>query len=215
MSHPLCVARLVYGSSEEWKRAWDDDFDMQVTTPSGIVKRAFPTVQGKAIADLGCGKGRNTRYLLDEGASVYAVDAHAFPWMLQAREIFGVQLMIHVGDLLEAPIATAAFDGILLARVAQYIAPRDLDTLLARSANGLAASGVLALSYTEEGGIHTQKRIHDLYKHPVHTVTEMITRAGLQITECAPGSPRSTGVNYTAPAKTWEIVAESQRSQPL
>ncbi len=105
------------------------------SSPSPWVTRFAPLITpGGAVLDLACGKGRHSRYLLDQGFQVTALD----------RDVSGLENLIGRIEIIEAdledgrpyPLAGRLFDGIV---VTNYLHRPLLPHLVA----GLAAGGVL------------------------------------------------------------------------
>lgn len=82
----------------------------------------LPQVQGKTVLDAGCGPGFFAAHLVDQGATVTAIDFNA-DFVAMTRQRTGNRALVRQADLAE-PLAfaeTASFDFILCVLVLHYL----------------------------------------------------------------------------------------------
>lgn len=109
------------------------------------VQDLLPDVAGRRILDAGCGRGRYTEWLLDEGAEVVAVDASR-KMVAEARDRVGGRATVRRADL-AAPLSFAddgEFDGVVSGLTLHYL--DDWRPVFAEFARVLAPGGFLAFS---------------------------------------------------------------------
>ena len=133
-------------SPEEGYRRWAADYGNEPNAlqqlEAAALERLLPEVDGCRVLDLGCGRGRVTRQVLERGAS-QAVAADLTPAMLTGTDVFpGPKLVAHAGARL--PFRAEAFDLIVCALVLGHI--EDLETALGQMAAGLRPGGHLLIS---------------------------------------------------------------------
>ncbi|GKZ12887.1 class I SAM-dependent methyltransferase [Haladaptatus sp. T7] len=98
----------------------DDPYCTDLEFPAMV--NLVPEVNGKRILDAGCGCGRYTEWLLDNGADVVAVDTSE-NMVEQTRERVGDRATVHQADL-ERPLDIAddgTFDGIVSGLSLHYV----------------------------------------------------------------------------------------------
>jgi len=78
-------------------------------------------LEGRRVLDLGCGKGRFSRRLTEQGASVIGLDVSR-AMLGEAQGVNRVR-----GSARRLPFATASFDGVLAVEVFEHLAPESLE----------------------------------------------------------------------------------------
>lgn len=138
-------ARRVYQASADgyveraetnlWNAHWDRP----------VIRSLVPTVTGLRVLDAGCAGGSNTEWLIEQGASVVAVDIT--PRMIElTRERVGDRAEIHLHDLRERMdfLADGSIDVVLSSLTIPYI--DDLEPVFAEFARVLAVDGCVVVS---------------------------------------------------------------------
>ena len=130
---------------DRWAASYGENMNPVQVLEAEALTRLLPDLHGQTVLDLGCGKGRVSRFALERGAvSTTGVDiseamlkaaATAVP-MASARWIkAGVQRL---------PFEAAAFDVVVCALTMGHV--KDLETALGEIARVLRPGGVLLLS---------------------------------------------------------------------
>lgn len=103
---------------------WADSYDAY---PNGLIKIEEPIVRrflgdvaGKRVLDVGCGTGRHTSWLAQQGARVTGVDPSPEMLAIARSKCAGVEFLAGTFDPL--PVPDAAFDLALNALVLEHLA---------------------------------------------------------------------------------------------
>jgi SAM-dependent methyltransferase len=135
----------VRSAYDRWSLVYDHDANPLPALESGPMRVAIGDVQRRRVLDLGCGTGRHTAWLSEQGAEVTAVDFSA-GMLAQARSQcrFGrVKFVVH--DLHEPlPFAKCSFDVVVSALVLEHI--RALDPFFSEIRRVLAPGGRALIS---------------------------------------------------------------------
>jgi ubiquinone/menaquinone biosynthesis C-methylase UbiE len=103
-----------------------------------IVERLSP-LEGRRILDLGCGKGRFARSLVERGAQVVGLDISA-GMLAQAAGLSRVR-----GSARRLPFGRASFDGVMAVEVFEHLAPEALDRVCGEVLRVLEPGGTLVV----------------------------------------------------------------------
>ncbi len=133
-------------SPEEGYRRWAADYGAEPNAfqqlEANALERLLPEVSGHRVLDLGGGRGRVCRRVLERGAR-QAVAADLTLAMLTGQDAFsGPRLVASAGGPL--PFCDGSFDLVVCALVLGHV--EDLDRALAASAAALAPGGHLVVS---------------------------------------------------------------------
>ncbi|MHB9288929.1 class I SAM-dependent methyltransferase [Halobacteriales archaeon Cl-PHB] len=106
-----------------------------------------PDVAGDRVLDAGCGGGRYTEWLLEEGADVVGVDASA-EMLAHANDRVGDNATLHQADLADPLefVEEGAFDGVVSGLALSYV--EDWRAVFAEFARVLRPGGFLVFSTT-------------------------------------------------------------------
>ena len=99
--------------------------------------------EGAAILDLGCGSGRDTKYFLEHGYQVNAIDGSAELCAL-ASEYTGIPVRCL---LFQEWNEREAYDGIWACSSLLHLSYGELDDVLCRIENALKPQGILYMSF--------------------------------------------------------------------
>jgi 2-polyprenyl-6-hydroxyphenyl methylase/3-demethylubiquinone-9 3-methyltransferase len=103
-----------------------------------VIKSLSP-LAGRRVLDLGCGKGRFCRALIDEGASVVGVD-------LCAGMLTGATGLDRVrATARRLPFGAASFDGVMAVEVFEHLAPESIDSVCAEARRVLRPGGTFVI----------------------------------------------------------------------
>lgn len=129
---------------DRWSLSYDDDANA-TRDLDGVVLRALGLpVDGAAVVELGCGTGKNTRWLAERAARVHAFDFSA-GMLARARAAVGApQVQFTVQDIRERwPAGDASVDVVVGNLVLEHI--DDLAPVYANAARVLRGGGTLYL----------------------------------------------------------------------
>ncbi len=139
------------------------------------------------VLDVGCGMGDNLRYILRQEASFFGLE-YAQTTALSARRVLGERATLCVGSATKIPFGENEFDLIVCIEVLEHIegdeeACREIARVLKR--NGAL---ILSLPYRHWFPVYFQEMGH-IRHYTKADVEEMLSRAGLTITEFLPNFP--------------------------
>lgn len=103
-----------------------------------LVKNLGP-LAGTRVLDLGCGKGRFAKLLLNSGARVIGLDLSA-AMLAAANELDRVRATAR-----RLPFAAASFDSVIAVEVFEHLAPQSIDCVCQEAARVLRPGGTLAI----------------------------------------------------------------------
>jgi 2-polyprenyl-3-methyl-5-hydroxy-6-metoxy-1,4-benzoquinol methylase len=164
----------------ELARTWEGRYDRPSFKRREQLVKSFITGQrpfaSRQWIDAGCGTGRLSRVLAEQGANVIGVDA-AEEMLVIAREIaagsaIGNRLRFqHVEDVVHLPFAAGGFDGILCSSVLEYL-PEPVGCLR-EFARVLRSGGTLIVSIPNRASM--LRRAHSVE----YRLTRLLGHAGL------------------------------------
>jgi malonyl-CoA O-methyltransferase len=128
-----------------WAECYDDDGNPLIALEGPAVRASWGSVVGRLALDLGCGTGRHTLALADDGARVVALDLTP-EMMTRARAKLAGRAIGWVRHALPGrlPFRAGTFDLVVLGLVAEHIA--DLAELFRESARVLGGGGRCVVS---------------------------------------------------------------------
>ncbi len=132
--HEAVVASRFDALHGRFKRELDHD-DPRLR---GVAESLWP-VAGLRVLDLGCGKGRFARALVELGASVVGVDLSA----AMLGEATGIDRVRATARRL--PFCLASFDAVMAVEVLEHLAPRSLDQVCREVRGVLRPGGTLVI----------------------------------------------------------------------
>lgn len=105
--------------------------------------------EGAAVLDLGCGSGRDSLFLIEEGFDVTALDASEELCELAQIHIGQDVLCMHFEDMEFEEV----FDGIWACASLLHVLENEIDSILTKVVNGLKPGGILYMSFRYGDGI--------------------------------------------------------------
>jgi tellurite methyltransferase len=127
---------------------------------AALIDQALPYCHDRGTAlDLGCGAGRNTRYLLKQGFAVTAVDSD--PSVLRYLQTVPQERLNCVITAMEA-FPFASYDFILACYALPFLARPAFDEVLGKIARAMVPGGVFAGEFF---GIHDSGRNQETATH--------------------------------------------------
>lgn len=134
-----------------WETLYAEDARVLGAPPSHAVVRAaecFTAAQARRILDLGCGAGRDTRFLAERGFTVVGLDAARAELALARRA--SPRLPLLLGDARQLPLAARSVDGVycfgLLHEFTGPAADADVAAILVETRRVLRPGGTLILA---------------------------------------------------------------------
>jgi SAM-dependent methyltransferase len=180
------------------------------------LRRVLAPIKGQRVLDFGCGTGRLSEWLVNEGATVNGVDAT--PEMVRrAREAVPRASFFDI-DGFQLPFADDSHDAVISVYVLQYYVadPDAMGALLAELARVLRPSGrVVAIEQATDGDIGRGATIA--------AYRGRLTAAGYADVSARPVRLGDSHVMYLAerrprlarlPFMPWLVTREAQRTQP-
>ena len=175
-----------------WAEKYDTQDNPLIILEEPLVRSLLGDVQELSIADIGCGTGRHTLYLLEAGAKVTATDfvAEMMTQAIEKTKDQDVRFVTH--DLTERfPFDNDAFDRILCCLVLEHIS--DLDSVIGEMARICRPGGFLLISELHPAmylrrlqarftDIKTGRKVNvESYRHQVADYVNAALKAQLQI----------------------------------
>lgn len=129
---------------DRWALSYDHDANATRDLDGVVLRGLALPVDGAAVVELGCGTGKNTRWLAERAASVHAFDFSA-GMLARARAAVGApHVQFTVQDIRERwPVGDASIDVVIGNLVLEHIA--DLSPVYANASRVLRAGGTLYL----------------------------------------------------------------------
>lgn len=130
--------------------------------------------------DFGCGRGRDTRALIERHWKVHAVDRDPYTDDALQDAVQGGAATVHVGTLHDADIPLGSADIVNAQRVFPFLG-NDLSHTLGRARNLLRPGGFLVASFF--GPQHSWMGNQRLTFHDVARVRDVLEAAGFKVTQ--------------------------------
>jgi ubiquinone/menaquinone biosynthesis C-methylase UbiE len=108
-------------------------------------------LEGRRVLDLGCGKGRFSRRLIEQGATVIGLDVSR-AMLGKAQGVDRVR-----GSARRLPFDAATFDGVLAVEVFEHMAPESLETACGEVLRVLRPGGTLVIVDKNVCSCNTQR----------------------------------------------------------
>ncbi len=136
-------------------------------TPTDCVREAAEVLKpGARVAELGCGDGRDTMFLLARGMHVTCIDFSSKGMAALKREAtqrgLTERLTTNVADVLDIDFGTAVFDAIVGVTILDHLTIEDRNWLLEALCRAVAPGGLMVLE------VHTDR---DPSTDPAHSAT--------------------------------------------
>lgn len=188
----------------EWEGAYAKGFKITKTGPSVVAEWMLERLPPNSlVADLGCGSGRNAFFLAGKGHTVHAFDVVnllAVPNELKEKVRY-VQT-----NVAEHDYGGARYGGAILARLIQYLSPRDFSKLMGKLGRAVAPGGVLALNYTLRSGMRERYGVKT-FTHDVEEVKKKLRENGFEVLRVEKGASESSGVPFKVSIEAYDILA--------
>jgi 2-polyprenyl-6-hydroxyphenyl methylase/3-demethylubiquinone-9 3-methyltransferase len=145
--HEAIVASRFDALHERFKRDLpDDDPRLRAVTES------LAPLAGRRVLDLGCGKGRFARALIERGADVVGIDLSA----AMLRDAAGTDRVRASARRL--PFGTGQFDGVIAVEVFEHLAPRSVDDVCSEIRRVLRPGGKLVIVDKNARSLNARRR---------------------------------------------------------
>jgi 2-polyprenyl-3-methyl-5-hydroxy-6-metoxy-1,4-benzoquinol methylase len=142
-----------------------------------LIEMVFPELKGLSILDLGCGTGRNSRFLANRGASVMGIDFSANAIEIARRQSSGANPNYRVQsifELAEPPVFDAVISWCVIAMACRN-GTEVLDVLV-RIAHALKPQGTLLLCEPIHRGF-----LHRVLNMDIGEFSDLLQKAGFEI----------------------------------
>ncbi len=174
---------------------WSSFYDAYPNPTVAADELSFPAfwsaVTGKRVLEVGCGTGRHTSKLLQQGNEVVGLDQSAGMLGLAKEKLGGREgLQLIEADFLSYDFGDASFDAIVVSLVLEHF--RDPREFLLRCSSLLSSDGRMFLSeiHPDRGALAHFKgadgeEIHlESYVHSEKALRDAAAFAGLRVVEC-------------------------------
>ncbi len=155
------IEELEMSQYKKWQDIYKEIGAVQ-TNPSAFVQEAVPVLKKygvKRVLDLGCGTGRNTRYLAKQGFQVMGVDKS--PDAIEIARIKSPSIKFEVADAREIPFPENAFDAVVCTHVIEHHLEDEIKKIISEIARVTRKGGLLVLSTisSRDSAFGTGKRL--------------------------------------------------------
>jgi len=125
---------------EIWSRTYDEDRNLTRDLDEQITRTILKDCSGKSILEIGCGTGKNTRWLSEVSAQVHAIDFSAAMIERAQQKCPGENVTFTLADITKPwPVADASIDLVTCNLVLEHI--NDLRFVFAEVARVLIDDG--------------------------------------------------------------------------
>ncbi len=155
--------RLVENEHDKWQHFYSDrarrcPFFVDVPDENLAAWLGAGRIKAGRALDVGCGQGRNAIWLAQQGFDVQAVDLSttAITWAAERIAAAGVHVTLHLGSVLDLPLAPASFDLIYDSGCFHHMPPHLRDAYVDHVADALrpgAAFGLLCFAPDSGSGL--------------------------------------------------------------
>lgn len=196
-----------------WESAYNKEtFEIKTNKPSVIIEKYRDKFQiGDKVLDIGCGNGRNSRFLASLGCEVDCFDVKNLNWTENLSE--GLRNKIHFSkeDINSFDYKKEKYKSIILARIIQYLSEEELKNLISKLHLSLTNTGFILMSFTSSGGIFDRKEIEvPKYQYTIEQVKNLLSEKFEKVLVFE-GSNKSQNVNYSEEAKTYDIFIADKK----
>lgn len=169
---------------QDWASTYDQGFNPLIAVEEPHVRHLLGDLDGKRVADIGCGTGRYSRYAIQQGAA-FAHGVDFSEAMLRVAQGHAAQLkhmVVAQGEIDALPLASGRYDVVVCALALEHVA--DLRTAIHELARILKPGGTLVISdfHPMLMMVGTRSGIRNFVRSVQDYITPMI-EAGLQITD--------------------------------
>ncbi len=185
------VAGAVASAYDRWSHSYDGDRNLTRDLDALVLQRAALPLAGAAVLELGCGTGKNTRWLASHAASVHALDFSEGMLARARAALPDENVQFSAQDIRAAwPAPDASIDVVVVNLVLEHV--EDLTPIFASAARVLRAGGTFYLCELHPyrqlrgGQAHFTDAAGDTVHVPafVHSVSEYVNgglRAGFTL----------------------------------
>ena len=130
----------IQNAYDEWSDTYDTDENLTRDLDQQVTREALKNQQFDSVLEIGCGTGKNTRFLIDVGVAVHALD-FSKGMIAKAREKVKVgNVRFSMADLTQTwPCDDEAYDLIVCNLVLEHI--EDLSSIFSESYRVLVEGG--------------------------------------------------------------------------
>ncbi|MEY2664847.1 MAG: hypothetical protein RIT04_655 [Candidatus Parcubacteria bacterium] len=196
-------------SKHRWEKAWEDKkFSIKTLMPSILVSKYQDKLRANDyVLDVGCGNGRNSIYLAEQGMNVDCFDVIDLQWTKSLPEELKKKIHFRKTNILEYSYTPSQYQAIIVARVIQYLDSQELHFLINKITESLKPTGFLLLSYNTKGGIFNRKEIDvPTYSYEIKYIETLLKKVFKNV-KVSEGSKKSQHVNYTDNIIAFDIFA--------
>jgi 2-polyprenyl-3-methyl-5-hydroxy-6-metoxy-1,4-benzoquinol methylase len=170
-------------SQHPWKKFYAQGFDVNRQRPSRIAVKMTKFLPPKSrILDAGCGRGRNAIFLAGKGFLVDAIDVEDLHFLYKQPKKIKSRIRFYKQSVLKFKIPSNYYQGVLLARLIQYLKPKEVERLINKLSKAAAKGCILALSYKHSMGSGKINAVYPLNNtdHDVNWVKDILKKANFE-----------------------------------
>lgn len=171
---------------EIWSRTYDEDRNLTRDLDEQITRQTLNDCRCKSILEIGCGTGKNTRWLREIGEQVHAIDFSAAMIEQAQQKCRFENVTFSLADITKRwPVADASIDLVTCNLVLEHIS--DLNFIFAEAARVLSDGGRLFVSELHpfrqyQGVVARFERNNERFEIPafVHHISDFLSAAVVQ-----------------------------------
>ncbi len=169
---------------QNWESAYfKEGFEVLDKEPSELEKKIISSsLPLERALDLGCGAGRTSVFLAENGCNVDAVDFIDLNFIKTMKEETKSKVRFHKSSVADFDYPEGYYDAVFLMRLIMYLPYEELPMLFKQCIGSLKPGGHIFINYTSKGGFISEVDYAvKKYYHPIEDVTSLLLNHSMKI----------------------------------